>query len=487
MTRRTFLDGLAASSATVALGAPFQEGQIQAGVNVSITVNPGNRLASVPRNYSGLSYESRQLAQPAFFAPTNKGLISFFRRLAKQGVLRLGGNTSENTVWSPEGAPADTAVVGPDAGPGPRPRTPVTPEAIRNLAGFLDATGWQLIYGLNLGKGTPEQAAQEAKAVSDSVGHRLIAFAIGNEPDLYHRNRRSDSRPAGWNFDSYLSQWREFAQAVRKAVPGASFSAPEISNVVNRVDWIEKFVEQAGSEIVLVSGHYYAEGPPEDPRMTIERLLERDPRLLPNTPRTMEAARKCHHPFRMTEGNSCYNGGKRGVSDTFASALWAGEYMLFLAQSGYAGVNFHGGGNGIYTPIAGDIEAGFSARPIFYGLLLAEEFAGTTMVETLVDAKDVNINAYVAKPNSGLQVAIFNKDERQAIRATLRIGSRVRKARLWRLAAASLDSRTGVRLAGAEVSADGAWAPQQQEPLKGARGQYTVDLPAASAALVLVS
>lgn len=399
----------------------------------------------------------------------------------------MGGNTSEYTLWSPAGAAKDTAVVGPDAGPGPRQRTPVTPEAIRNLAGFLDATGWQLIYGLNLGKGTPEQAAQEAKAVSDSVGHRLIAFGIGNEPDLFHRNRRSDLRPADWNFASFLSQWREFAQAVRKAVPNASFSAPEIANVVNRADWIEQFVEQAGSEAAIVSGHYYAEGPPEDPRMTIERLLQRDPRLLPNTPRTMEAARKSHHPFRMTEGNSCYNGGKRGVSDTFASALWAAEYMLFLAQSGYAGVNFHGGGNGIYTPIAGDIEAGFSARPIYYGLLLAEEFAGATMVETRVDAKDVNVNAYAAKTRSGIRVAIINKDLRQAIHATLRPGTKARKATLWRLTAPSLESKTGVRLAGAEVSSEGAWAAEQQESLKATRGQYTIDLPATSAAIVFLS
>lgn len=150
-----------------------------------------------------------------------------------------------------------------------------------------------------------------------------------------------------------LRNGKNSLKAVRKAVTNASFCAPEISNVANKVvSWIEEFAEKAASEVVLLSGHYYAEWPPEDPRMTIGRLLERDPRLPTNTPRRMEVSRKSHRPFRMTEGNSCYNGGKRGVSDTFASALWAADYMLFLAQSGYAGVNFHGGGNGIYTPIA---------------------------------------------------------------------------------------------------------------------------------------
>jgi hypothetical protein len=479
MTRRSFAGALA-------LGGALQGQETRSGAAVSITAHLDKHVATVPHNYSGFSYEAAQFAHPEFFAPTNKSLIAFFRRLSKQGVLRTGGNSSEFTLWSPAGTAA-----GPDTGGrktgGARARTPVTPEAIRNLAGFLDATGWQLIYGFNLGTGSPEQAAQEAKAVSDVAGRRLIAFQIGNEPDLYHRNRPNDLRLADWGFANYLSQWREFSKAVRKTVPKAVFGAPDIANVAGNMEWVVQFGEQAANEIGLLSGHYYAEGPPEDARTTIERLLNPDPRLLKCTPRTMEVSRATHHPFRMTEGNSCYNGGKRGVSDTFASALWAADYTVYLAQSGYAGVNFHGGGNGIYTPIAGSIASGFSARPLYYGLLLGDQFAGATMVETRVDSNGINATAYAAKVGSGVRIAIFNKDERQAIHATLSTGARAHKATLWRLNAPSVESTTGVRLAGAEVSADGAWAPQQEEPVQVASGQYAVDLPAASGALVFLS
>ena len=44
----------------------------------------------------------------------------------------------------------------------PHALTAITPEAIDQLAGFLDAAGWSLIYGLNLGTGTPQRAAEEA-------------------------------------------------------------------------------------------------------------------------------------------------------------------------------------------------------------------------------------------------------------------------------------------------------------------------------------
>lgn len=493
MNRRSFIRTLGLSGATAAFGRSFQGQERPGGVAVSLRVHPESVVASVPENYSGLSYESAQLGHPEFFAPTNKALIAFFRRLSKRGVLRIGGDSSEFTAWSPNGVPAGataSAAVNP-AGGGPRRHHPprhtlITPAAIRNLAGFLDATGWQLIYGLNLGKGAPEEAAQEAKSVSEIVGRRLIAFQIGNEPDLYHRNRPWDLRPAGWDFARYLSQWREFFKAVRREVPKAPFGAPDVANL-EATDWVVEFAEQAANDIILLSGHYYAEGPPTDPRMTIERLLKRDPRLLKYTPQIIEASRKSHRPFRMTEGNSCYNGGKRGVSDTFASALWAADYMLFVAQAGYVGVNFHGGGYGVYTPIAGNTEAGLSARPIYYGLLMGQEFAGTRMVETELDAKGVNVTAYAAKTDSEVRVAIINKDERQAIHVALRAGAQARKATLWRLTAPSVESKTGVRLAGAEVSSDGAWAAERVEHLTGVGGEYTVNLPGASAAIVFLS
>lgn len=480
VTRRCFLCSAAAGGATAAWGSQTPP----AGTSVSISLHPDKVVATVPGNYNGLSYESAQLAHPEFFAPTNKALIALFRQLAKKGVLRIGGNTSEFAMWSPGGTATGSAAevaVGPDAG-GAKRQTTITPEAIRNLSGFLDATDWQLIYGLNLGHGNAGRAAGEAKAVADSVGSRLIAFQIGNEPDLYHRN---GLRPPNWAFEDYFSQWREFFEAVRKAVPNASFGAPDVAG---NTDWIVEFSKKGADNIVLLSGHYYAEGPPTDPRMTISRLLQRDPRLALNVPRIMEAGRKSHRPFRMTEGNSCYKGGKPGVSNTFASALWAADYMLYLAQSGYVGVNFHGGGKGVYTPIAGSIDSGFSARPIYYGLLLGEQFAGSKMVETHVDATGVNATAYAAKMDSGLRVAIFNKDEQQAIQATLHPRMKTRTATVWRMNAPAIDSETGVRLAGAEVSPESAWSSRRQEqPLTEAEGQYAISLPAASAALVFLS
>ena len=93
------------------------------------------------------------------------------RTLGSQGVLRIGGNTSERTVWRTQdtSAPGENFVI--------------TPLAIDRLAGFLRALGWRLIYGLNLATGAPEEAAAEAAYVSREVGPLLLACQIGNEPD----------------------------------------------------------------------------------------------------------------------------------------------------------------------------------------------------------------------------------------------------------------------------------------------------------------
>ena len=100
-------------------------------------------------------------------------------------------------------------------------------------------------------------------------------------------------------------------------------------------------------------------------------------------------------PYRMTEGNSCYNAGKPGVSDTFASTL--GWRLLHATRgSGCAGVNLHGGANGFYSPIVGSIGDGFVVRPEFYRLMLAQQFAGRTLHRTTLNAQGANLTAYAS-------------------------------------------------------------------------------------------
>lgn len=119
-------------------------------LTVRITVHPGQILAHVPQDFMGLSYETRQLSFPEFFSSANTTLVQYFRTLSPCGVLRIGGSWSAHGRWSETGPAETTALVDPsDQQTKPQPFV-ITPESIRALRSFLEATGWRCIYGLNL-------------------------------------------------------------------------------------------------------------------------------------------------------------------------------------------------------------------------------------------------------------------------------------------------------------------------------------------------
>ncbi len=111
-------------------------------------------------------------------------------------------------------------------------------------------------------------------------------------------------------------------------------------------------------------------------------------------------------PYRMSEGNSCWNGGQAGVSDTFASALWCASYMLTCMARGWSGVNLHGGGNGFYSPIVGAPSTGFTRRPEFFGMQFAQRFVGARMVETTLSGADPRVAAVVFERNGRRELAV---------------------------------------------------------------------------------
>jgi hypothetical protein len=89
MDRRSFVRGAGLSVAAVATRA---HAQVRA---VDLTIDSHKELATMPQDFVGLSYESAQLADPAFFAASNTTLVRAFRELCPRGVLRLGGNLSD--------------------------------------------------------------------------------------------------------------------------------------------------------------------------------------------------------------------------------------------------------------------------------------------------------------------------------------------------------------------------------------------------------
>jgi hypothetical protein len=444
LTRRRFLATAACTMAAARLHA-----QGQSKVRVALSVPRDATGPHMPIDFVGLSYEVQQLADPKFFSAQNSGLIREFKALSSTGVLRLGGNTSEFAYWKPK----------PDS---PEPEHPrvrevagepkaqyyaVTVEAVRNLAEFLQATGWTCVYGIGMGTNTRARAAEEAVFVAETLGDGLQYFQIGNEADLFDRHLRD---PKTWSAKTYLEEWLSLSRAIAAGVPAAKFGMPDVAS---NVSWLTEIADQwpaiqAPPRVTTLTHHYYFGGPATNPEVNIPNLLK--PATMQKVQNTANvastAASKMGARVRMTEGNTCYRGGKPGVSDVFAAALWSADYSLLLASNDYSGVNLHGGtgksvansvggtlpGDGLleakgetpeqiaahphpfYTPI-GTFGPDYVLEPVAYGLKFASSFSGGTLLKTEFSAKlqdaGVNATAYAAKlPGGHTSVIILNKD-----------------------------------------------------------------------------
>ena len=77
-------------------------------------------------------------------------------------------------------------------------------------------------------------------------------------------------------------------------------------------------------------------------------------------------------PLQLGEGNSVSCGGMPGVSNSFASAVWAVDTLFNLAAVGMRGFNFHGGGSSLASYSAFVFANGSTERvtvqPLFYAL-----------------------------------------------------------------------------------------------------------------------
>ena len=476
LTRRRFL---ATTAYTVAATCLHAQGQSK--VRVALSIPKEATGPHMPIDFVGLSYEVQQLADPRFFSAQNSGLIREFKALSSTGVLRLGGNTSEFAYWKPT----------PDS---PEPEHPevrevtgepkgqyyaVTLAAVRNLAEFLQATGWTCLYGIGMGTNSPARAAEEAAFVAETLGNRLQYFQVGNEADLFGRHLRN---PKTWSAKTYLQEWLTLARAIAARVPAAKFGMPDVAGAVS---WLTEIADQwpsiqAAPAVTTLTHHYYFGGPATNPEVNIPNLLK--PETMQRVQNTASiataAASKIDAHVRMTEGNTCYRGGKPGVSDVFAAALWSADYSLLLATNGYSGVNLHGGtgksvansvggslpGDALlqasgetpeqiaahphpfYTPIA-TFGSDYRLEPVAYGLKFAGSLSGGMLLKTefstKLQAMGVNATAYAAKlPGGRTSVIILNKDALADLEVDLDFGAGMSGAmETETLYAPALDSR----------------------------------------------
>ena len=183
MTRRTFLGTLAASAALPN--------------NVQIKIDTRTKLGIIPNDFLGLGYEISSVSTPGLLSANNRAYVKLVRALNPSGIIRIGGITADYASYKPNAQPISS------------PKSTVVNHAnLKDLASFLQATNWKLIWGLNLGVGSIDDAVTEAVAVSTTIKQNLFAFEIGNEPDLFNRGS-SSHRPDNYGYKDWLAEYQK--------------------------------------------------------------------------------------------------------------------------------------------------------------------------------------------------------------------------------------------------------------------------------------
>jgi hypothetical protein len=250
------------------------------------------------------------------------------------------------------------------------------------------------------------------------------------------------------------------------------------------------FMADFRSRIVLATSHVYPLSAPEtDPKAqrftSIEKLLgEKYP---DDWALKLADAQAAGVPYRVAECNTASGGGKRGVSNAFASALWSIDFLFDVATRGGQGVNLHGSFTANnYSPIVYDKQTEtYGAAPLYYGLLFFSQAAQGRLVASETKCA-ANFVAHAVRGSDGkVRVTLLNKDLAQPVAAQLDLGAAFKAGQVLRLTAPSVDATAGVTFAGAAVTAEGKWTPQTTAPLTFTAGKATVTLPPASAALLI--
>jgi hypothetical protein len=458
--------GASPESAPTTDAATEAESSTDAGptVTATVTVDPTTITGTVDPGFVGLSYEKAHMTD-GFLTGTNAPLVALLTLLGPS-VLRIGANTVDETTWTP-------------AGPGSTAGEIAKPD-VDAFASLVKTAGWTSIYAVNLKTSTASVAADEATYAAGALGASLSGLEIGNEPDLY----MSTALEPNWDYDAFKTEWESFATAIRTAVPGAPLTGP--ATAFDTAGFTVPFAADEAANIVLLTQHYYRDNA-ASPTASIGELLSTD-NALGDMLTTVTAAAKKNATAggcRLAETNSLYNSGKQGVSNSYASALWAIEFMFTAAHYGAAGVNFHGGNTpGWYTPIADANGAVVEARPIFYGMLLFSQAGAGNLDATSVAGGSPLLAHAVAASDGSTRVVLVNESATTDVDATVDLGKAATSATLTRLAGPSLEATSGVTLAGNPISPSGAWNPGPLPSVPVTGSTLEVDVPAASAVLV---
>lgn len=300
-------------------------------VTVSLSLEPG---AVRTGGTVGLSFDATELANPMWDSPESN--LTLTLQELDRPVLRFGGNGVDRRMWwtSEEEPSPDWA------------EATVTPEDLARVANIAEDIDAEVTLVLDLGHEDAARAADMAAHAQDAFGDRLLAVAIGNEPNgFFHENQPQLAvRDDSWGPEPYQEALREYSEALQEIAPGIPVAGPGAYDA----PWWRAFADSGVPDQRALTMHWYplwdCTGPDDSiANPTIEDLTS--PALREQARHIVgmgaEIADEHDLPLWVEETGPTSCPGTNDTSRTHAQALWTVDYAMTLAELGVERTAFH--------------------------------------------------------------------------------------------------------------------------------------------------
>ncbi len=340
---------------------------------MTLLLEAGKPSSVISPTLLGLSYETSVLLRNSdgvhYFRGENQPLLATFKTLGVRS-LRIGGNSVDAAGF---------------AGPG-----------VGDLRDFLDfakAAGVKVIYSVRLKEPSPSGAAGDSTGNRDSaesIAHFIHGycpevvdcFAIGNEPSYMK------------DYSVYSAHWQSIRDAIVAVYPEATFCGPDQDPSPELDKHMAVDFGSSSGRLVRISQHSYPFGCSfKNPKAKddVSKLIPVDAgaaREKMLSPAAYAIYQKIYDgiassisgtsvAYGLTETNSFWFSGSKGASDSYASALWAVDYLHWWAAREASNIDFHTGdrtGGEVTLPCqyAAFVTSGegYEVRPLGYGMKL---------------------------------------------------------------------------------------------------------------------
>jgi hypothetical protein len=480
----------------------------------SVSVSPTVTAGPITSGFLGLAFEYSNV--PAWAGspgtpsePVDPVLVRLIRNLDPVGhpVIRVGGLSTDHTWWPVPGMRQPLGVT--------FALSPAWTASARALAQALDA---RLILGVDLEANNLRLDRVEADELLSQIGRRWIgAVNIGNEPPLYasipwyhllhgtvlpwyaKQGTPVLSRGAGWGPLSFTDEFQHVLAVMPAGVPIAGPDTEQAS-------WFAAFVRLLSprSRLRILTSHGYGlnncvkrPGNPSFPSVPHMLSAFAAFHLLPGLTRYVQLAHADGATFRIDEMGSVTCNGHPGVSNTFATALWAADALFAVAATHVDGVNLHSFPGLSNTPFDfTHAPSGWTGEvhPLYYGLLLFADAApvGSHLLKVTAAGPSTFHAWATGGPGPVLHVLLINDSIGAPASAVVQVPASYAggRAQVTRLSAPSAYATGGITLGGRSFgtqTSTGVLAPPIRDALAPSAGDYRVSLHPASALLLTLN